>query len=233
MAELIVALDLPERAEALALVDRLGPDARFYKVGLELFTRVGPEVLRELRMRERAVFLDLKLHDIPNTVAAAAGAAAEHGVELLTVHASGGTRMISAAREAVEGSGTRLLAVTVLTSMSEAGLSLARGVPSSPRDEVLRLADLAMEHGAHGVVASPLEVALLRARLGPDALLVTPGIRLGGEDAHDQARVSTPQEAVRAGADFLVVGRTISRATDPVEALAGVRAGMEMEVEEV
>jgi len=234
MAEIIVALDLPGRAEALDLVERLGEGASYYKVGLELFTREGPGVVRELRDRGCRVFLDLKLHDIPNTVAAAAGAAAGHGVDLLTVHASGGPRMIRAAREGVEGSSTRILAVTVLTSMSGTEWTAVRGGGTSdPGDEVVRLAELAMENGSHGVVASAWEVERLRARLGAEALLVTPGIRLPGGEAHDQVRVSTPSGAVRGGADFLVMGRSIHGASDPVAALAAVRAEMESQKETV
>ncbi|MEX0856077.1 MAG: orotidine-5'-phosphate decarboxylase [Gemmatimonadota bacterium] len=226
-AELIVALDFPDRVDALALVDRLGGDARFFKVGLELFTRAGPGVVEELRERGRRVFLDLKLHDIPHTVAGAARAAAEMGVGLLTVHASGGRRMIEAARSAVEGSETRVLGVTILTSLSAAELGESwnrQGV--SPAEEVARLADLALAAGAHGVVASPEEAGELRDRMGPSGLIVTPGIRLAGDDVGDQVRTATPDAAVRAGADFLVVGRSITRASDPAAAYARVIEAM-------
>lgn len=227
VAELIVALDFPGRAAALELVDRLGPDAPFYKIGVELFGREGPEMVRELTRRERGVFLDLKLHDIPNTVAGAARAAADLGADLLTVHASGGPRMVAAASRALEGSGTRLLAVTVLTSLTAEELALSWGrEPLVPRVEVVRLGELAVENGAHGVVASAREAALLRERLGPEVVIVTPGIRLPGDDEADQARVATPGDAVAAGADFLVVGRTIRDAPDPAAAVGRVRAAM-------
>ncbi len=233
MAELIVALDLPGERRALELVDRLGDGVDFYKVGLELFTREGPSVLRELHTRGCRVFLDLKLHDIPNTVASAAVAARELEVELLTVHAAGGARMMEAAREALEGSATRLLGVTVLTSLSAGELAASWGRSGlRPEDEVVRLAVQARECGVDGVVAAPSEVGPLRARLGPGALLVTPGIRLSGEATHDQARVATPGSAVRSGADFLVVGRSITEADDPLRALARIRAEMNAEMNE-
>jgi len=222
MAEVIVALDVPGRSAALDLVRRLDR-ARFFKVGLELFVREGPAIVREIRTSGRSVFLDLKLHDIPSTVAAAAGIAAELGVELLTLHASGGGRMIAAARRAIEGTGTRLLAVTALTSMTAADLEEAfGGAGLTVEREVGRLADLAMGSGAHGVVCSPHEAAFLRARIGPEALIVTPGIRLEGDPADDQARSATPASARKAGVDYMVVGRSITRAPEPAAALAAV-----------
>lgn len=229
MPELIVALDVPDGEEALALVDRLGERQEFYKVGLELFTRWGPTAVRELCRRDKRVFLDLKLHDIPNTVSGAVRAAAALGVDLLTVHASGGPRMIeAAARASAREDGPRIVAVTVLTSLDEEELEAVRGrAPDSVQDDVLRLATLAVEAGADGVVASAREAALLRTHLGPDALLVTPGLRLAGGADHDQARVTTPGEAVRAGADHLVVGRSIIGDPDPSGALQRVRSDME------
>jgi orotidine-5'-phosphate decarboxylase len=227
VAEVIVALDVPGRNAAVDLVHRLDR-ARFFKVGLELFVREGPPVVREIRASGRSVFLDLKLHDIPSTVAAAAGAAADLGVELLTLHASGGRRMISAARRAVEDMDTRILAVTTLTSMSAADFEETwGGTDRTVEREVGRLADLAMGSGAHGVVCSPREAAFLRARLGREALIVTPGIRLEGDPADDQARPATPASARSAGADYVVVGRSITRAADPVEALATVLCQLE------
>ncbi|NNF39666.1 MAG: orotidine-5'-phosphate decarboxylase [Gemmatimonadetes bacterium] len=230
MAELILPLDQPSQREALALVDAMGEGVSFYKVGLELFTREGPGVVRALHGRRKRVFLDLKLHDIPNTVAGAVRAAAELDVELLTVHAGGGRAMLEAAAEAARDTADgalRLLAVTVLTSLSEEGLgeSWGRGIDDVGA-EVLRLAELAKASGIDGVVSSAHEVAGLRRTLGPDAVLVTPGIRLPGGDAHDQARVATPDTAVADGADYLVVGRAITGARDPHAALAAVLESM-------
>lgn len=230
VAEVIVALDVPGRAPALELVRRLPPKASFFKVGLELFAHSGPSMVSELRAQGRRVFLDLKLHDIPNTVGAAAAAAAELDVDLLTVHASGGSSMIAAARAAVAGSGTRVLAVTVLTSLKGDDLDQVWGRKASvPSEEVARLADLAMESGAHGVVCSVHEASCLRRRFGPDALIATPGIRLAGDGADDQARVATPREARDAGADFLVVGRSVTRAADPAAAFDRVLEELERE----
>jgi orotidine-5'-phosphate decarboxylase len=227
MAELIVPLDTPTQHDALELVDRLGERAGFYKVGLELYTRGGPGVVRALRGRGKRVFLDLKLHDIPNTVAGAVAAAVDLDVELLTLHAAGGAAMFRAAADAADG-GLRLLAVTLLTSLdaptvgrlwNREGLELEA--------EVLRLARLADDWGADGLVSSALEAHALRQALGPEIVLVTPGIRLAGGDRHDQARVTTPGEAVAAGADYLVVGRAITGAADPQAALDRVLAEME------
>jgi orotidine-5'-phosphate decarboxylase len=229
MAEVIIALDRPSRAEALELVDRLGEAAPFYKVGLELFTRAGPGVVRELRERGKEVFLDLKLHDIPNTVARTVESLASLEVALVTVHAIGGAAMLRAAARARDASadGMEIVAVTVLTSLSapELGETWGRSVETVD-DEVLRLAWLTREAGLDGVVSSAREAAHLRARLGPDALLVTPGIRRAGDDRGDQKRVTTPRRAVEAGADYLVVGRTVTAAQDPVAALGEVRSDM-------
>lgn len=225
MAELILPLDQPSQRDALALVDDLGEAVTFYKVGLELYTREGPSVVRALHGRGKRVFLDLKLFDIPNTVAQAAAAAAELDVELLTLHATGGRSMMEAAAEAVAkaGGSTRLLAVTVLTSFSAEGLGETwdRSIDDVAA-EVGRLAALARASGIDGLVSSAHEVADLRAAVGPEAVLVTPGIRLPGGDAHDQARVATPDAAVRDGADYLVVGRAITAADDRQAALARV-----------
>lgn len=232
-AGVAVALDFETRDAALEMVGRLGASADLYKVGLELFTRCGPELVRELRERDLRVFLDLKLHDIPHTVARAVAAAGETGAELVTVHAAGGTAMIRAAREAADEAGIRVLAVTVLTSLGPAELAEVRGgVAVDPAEEVVRLAGLATRAGAHGVVASPREVGALREHLGEGPLLVTPGIRLAGDPVHDQVRVAGPGEAVRAGADLLVVGRSITQAEDPAAALARVRDGIARAVPE-
>jgi len=229
LAELILPLDQPSQRHALALVDDLGERVTFYKVGLELFTREGPSVVRALHGRRKRVFLDLKLHDIPNTVAGAVRAAAELEVDLLTVHAGGGRAMLEAAAEASSGA-LRLLAVTVLTSFSDEGLGEAWGrTIGDVGEEVRRLAELSNEVGIDGVVSSAHEVASLRRVLGPSAVLVTPGIRLPDGDAHDQARVATPDAAVRDGADYLVVGRAITGARDPQAALSRVLEMMDVD----
>lgn len=220
----IVALDTSSADQALALVDRLGEEAGFYKVGLELYTSAGPEVVHRLVERGKRVFLDLKLHDIPNTVGRAAAAVDKLGVDMLTVHASGGADMIRAARDGL-GDGTRLLAVSVLTSMSADDLTglWGRAVDSVP-EEVLRFAELARTEGADGVVASASEAPRVRASLGDGFLLVVPGIRPAGTDREDQKRVATPALAMQAGADYLVIGRPITRADDPAETLRTVLA---------
>lgn len=214
MTRIAVALDVASRDAALGLVDALGPDAELYKVGLELFSRDGPAVVRELRERGKDVFLDLKLHDIPNTVAGAVDAIADADVEFLTVHVTGGTEMLRAAAEAADGR-VRLLGVTILTSLGgrELGAVWDRELESL-QDEVLRLAGLAADAGLDGVVASALEVEALKRRLGADFLVATPGIRLAGEARHDHARVATPARAVEAGSDVLVVGRAVTAADD-------------------
>ncbi|MGD2068433.1 MAG: orotidine-5'-phosphate decarboxylase [Gemmatimonadota bacterium] len=232
MAGVIIPLDVPTRELALGLVDTLGDRVDFYKVGLELYTAEGPAMVSTLRDRGKRVFLDLKLHDIPSTVAGAVRTAAVSGADLLTVHATGGRAMmeaaVEAAREAADGgSAIRLLAVTILTSSSAADVESAWGrTIHSLREEVVRLATLGAEAGVHGAVASALEAATLRRQLGPDFLLVTPGIRLEGGDRHDQARVATPDAAVEAGSDYLVVGRAVTAAPDPVAALGELHARM-------
>jgi len=222
MAQVIVALDTPSAAEALATAEALGERADFFKVGLELYTAAGPAVVDALLSRGKRVFLDLKLHDIPNTVAGAVAAASGLGVHLLTVHAGGGSAMLEAARGAASG-GLRLVGVTVLTSLAAADLEAVwgRAVGSVPA-EAARLAALARRAGLDGVVASASDVAGIRADLGPSFLVVVPGIRPAGASLDDQRRVATPAEAVRAGADYLVLGRAVTRATDPRSALAAV-----------
>jgi len=218
----IVALDVPNADRAMALVGELGDACRYYKVGLELFTAEGPAVVRAVRDAGSDVFLDLKFHDIPNTVRGAARSAAALGARLLTVHASGGRAMLEAA---VEGAGERcgVLAVTVLTSMDAAGQAAAWGRAAlDVRDEVLRLADLARAAGAHGVVCSGDEVAGVRERHGDALRVLVPGIRLAGSATHDQARVATPLAAAAAGASYLVLGRAVTAAADPREAMAEV-----------
>jgi orotidine-5'-phosphate decarboxylase len=222
--EVIVALDVASRAEALRLVDQLGDAGTFYKVGSELFTREGPWVVRELRGREKRVFLDLKLHDIPNTVSEAVRGASDLGVDLFTLHTVGGRSMLEAAVETAQKAARAagrpkpmgLLGVTILTSLSSSEVEATWGRPIlSLRDEVARLGGLAASCGVQGVVASVLEVRALKRQLGQDFLVVTPGIRLAGGESHDQARVATPADAARAGADYLVVGRAVTAAPDP------------------
>jgi orotidine-5'-phosphate decarboxylase len=223
MKDLIVALDLPTAEAALSLVDELGEPGRYYKVGAQLFTRAGPELIAELKDRGKRVFLDLKYHDIPHTVARSVESAAELGVDMLTIHASGGSAMMRAAREAVALDGPILVGVTLLTSFSGADVEEVWDKElRSLRDDVARLANLAAEAGLDGVVSSALEVEALKRRHGGDFLVVTPGIRPEGDAAGDQARVATPAQAVLAGADYLVVGRPIHAAADPAAAFAAL-----------
>ena len=220
----IVALDVSSAANALALARALGDRCRFFKVGSELFTAAGPDVVRRLREEAGAeVFLDLKFHDIPNTVAGAVRSAAKLGVRLLTVHAAGGAPMLSAAQQAAAAAGPDcgVLAVTVLTSLDPSVLADAWGRSDrlEMAREVLRLATLAADAGLHGVVCSGSEVASVRATFGDRLAPLVPGIRLAGGDAHDQARVMTPSAAQRAGARYLILGRAVTAAADPREAM--------------
>lgn len=224
---LIVALDVPDAASASVLVERLDDTCTWFKVGLELFVAAGPAVLEPLLRRDYKVFLDLKLHDIPNTVAGAVRSAAGLGARMLTVHAAGGPAMLAAAHDAlgVVAQPPELLAVTVLTSMDEMQLKAA-GVHRSPADQVELLARMGLDAGIRGFVCSPQEVQTLRTLTGGDATLVVPGIRPAGTAAGDQKRIATPADALRAGASFLVVGRPITQAPDPAEAAEQVLAQM-------
>jgi len=219
----IVALDFPSADAALALAGRLAPDQCRLKVGKELFTVAGPQLVRELGARGFEVFLDLKYHDIPNTVAQACAAAAELGVWMLNVHALGGRRMMQAARAAVDQAARRplLIAVTVLTSHAKEDLA-ELGLPSDPAALASNLAALAHDAGMDGVVCSAQEAPELRRRLGHAFILVTPGIRLSGDAADDQRRITTPGMAVEQGASYLVVGRPITKAADPLAALRAI-----------
>jgi orotidine-5'-phosphate decarboxylase len=220
---LIVALDVPTAAEAQRIVAALGEAVSTYKVGKQLFTAAGPAVVRELTGSGRRVFLDLKYHDIPSTVAAAVRAASELGVSMLTVHASGGLKMLEAAAEAASAAKnpSLVLAVTVLTSMVAADLKEI-GVAGRPEEQVLRLARLARQAGCGGVVASAQEARTIRRELGTGFAIVTPGVRPAGWSRDDQARVATPAEALAAGATHIVVGRPITGAKDPKAAAKAI-----------
>ena len=220
----IVALDVDSAESALSLARSLEGRCAFFKVGSELFTAAGPGIVRTLRDDLGAdVFLDLKFHDIPNTVAGAVRSAVALGARLLTVHASGGSAMLDAARAAA-GDGVGVLAVTALTSLDSAALAESWGRTDEPsvEQEVLRLAGLAAAAGLHGVVCSGGEAASVRARFGDRLALLVPGIRLAGGDAHDQRRVMTPSAAQAAGARYLILGRAVTSATDPAAAMARV-----------
>ena len=226
----IVALDVPSQQDALRLARVLGPGCRFFKVGGELFTAAGPDVVRALREELGAdVFLDLKFHDIPNTVAGAVRSAARLGARLVTVHASGGLPMLQAAQRAAadeSGSACGVLAVTVLTSFAPAVLAAAWGRSDvlEMEREVLRLSGLAADAGVHGIVCSGAEVSAVRARFGDRLAPLVPGIRLAGGPTHDQARVMTPSAAQAAGARYLILGRAVTAADDPAGAMERVLA---------
>lgn len=225
---LIVALDVSSSADALKIVSSLGDSVQTYKVGMQLYTAEGPKIVRDLISAGKSVFLDLKYYDIPNTVAAAVREAAHLGVSMMTVHASGGTKMLRAAADAAQSSSSspKLLAITVLTSMDENGLHEI-GVPGQLPEQVFHLATMALRAGCDGVVSSAQEAKNLRARLGHTFLAVTPGVRPIGAAHGDQARVVTPAEAIAAGATHIVVGRPITAASDPEAAAEGVLREME------
>lgn len=220
---LIVALDVSDAAAATVLAARLEGSCQWFKVGLELFAAAGPAVLEPLLKRGHFIFLDLKFHDIPNTVAGAVRSAASLGVHMITLHAAGGPAMLAAARAALEGiqNPPELLAVTVLTSMDTAQTT-AIGVDRSPVSQVELLAKMGLEAGIRGFVCSPQEVGKLRTITGPEGVLVIPGIRPAGAGIGDQKRIATPAEALRAGASYLVVGRPITQAPDPAEATEAI-----------
>ena len=218
---LISALDLPELDQALAMVDRIGGAVERYKVGKQLFTHYGPQVVRELKARGKKVFLDMKFHDIPNTVANAIRSGALIGGDIIDVLASGGRAMLAAAAEAMRETGAEVIGVTVLTSMDQAQLE-AIGISATPQEQVLRLAHLVREAGLSGVVCSALELPMLRKEMGEEFLTVVPGIRPAGVSAGDQKRIMTPRQAKEAGADFIVVGRPILADPEPAEAAARI-----------
>ncbi len=219
----IVALDYPNPSLALEFVERLSPSLCRLKIGKELFTLAGPQFVRQIVDKGFDVFLDLKFHDIPNTVAAACKAAADLGVWMMNVHASGGSKMMDAARLAINSSGTdtKLIAVTVLTSMGDEDL-LGIGVTDGAQTQVLRLAQLSSDSGMDGVVCSAQEATIIKESVGSSFLTVTPGIRLAGGDAGDQKRIMTPVAAIQNGADYLVIGRSITKSEDPNETLRNI-----------
>ncbi|MCB1802099.1 MAG: orotidine-5'-phosphate decarboxylase [Gammaproteobacteria bacterium] len=221
----IIALDFADTAPAMALLERLDPAQCRVKIGKEMFTRAGPAFVEQVAGRGFEIFLDLKFHDIPNTVAAACSVAADLGVWMMNVHASGGRRMMSAAAERLAQHAQRplLIGVTILTSLGEADIAEI-GYHGSPAENVSRLAALAQDSGLDGVVCSPLEVASLRTERGKDFRLVTPGVRPAGSATDDQRRIMTPGDAIAAGASYLVVGRPITAQADPVAALASINA---------
>jgi orotidine-5'-phosphate decarboxylase len=226
--KLIVALDVDTKAKAMALVDALQEVAGMFKIGSQLFTAAGPDIVREIIQRGAKIFLDLKFHDIPATVAAAGVEAARLGVSIFNIHASGGGEMMKRTAEAVsecaarEGlSRPKVIAVTVLTSSDAVELDQA-GISRSPADQAVLLVRLARDHGMDGVVASPQEISLVRSAAGSDFLIVTPGVRPAGSEKNDQKRVMTPAEAIARGADYLVVGRPILSASDPVSAAENI-----------
>jgi orotidine-5'-phosphate decarboxylase len=216
-SELIVALDVSQTDEALAVVKSLPAEVVWYKIGLELFCAEGPPIFQSIRSCNKSVFLDLKFHDIPRTVERAVKTAARHGVEMLTLHSSGGRAMLQAAVEAAHSCVSKppiLIAVTALTSLDQKDFNDI-GISRTPIQQVIELAEMALSCGVDGLVSSPQEVETLRARLGARPILVTPSIRSPGEDTGDQKRVATPAAAARAGANFLVVGRPILNAENP------------------
>ncbi|MGY8850894.1 MAG: orotidine-5'-phosphate decarboxylase [Pseudomonadales bacterium] len=223
----IVALDFDNQQAALSLADQLDPSQCRLKVGKELFTAAGPELVKALVARNFDVFLDLKFHDIPNTVAKAVKASADLGVWMANVHASGGSRMMSAAKQALDeqGSEMQLIAVTVLTSMDDTDL-LETGVQRSPSEQVMHLAKLTQKSGLQGVVCSAQEASALKSALGSDFKLITPGIRLPDSAADDQRRIVSPTDAVAMGSDYLVIGRPITQSAQPLETLRQINQSL-------
>ncbi|TVZ76405.1 orotidine-5'-phosphate decarboxylase [Streptomyces sp. BK340] len=235
-SQIIVALDYDNRAAAQDIVDELGDRCHFYKVGLELLTAAGPEFIKHLVARGKEVFLDLKLFEIPNSVAGAVRAAGALGVSMVTVHSMGGTGIMAAAVDAARDfPALRVLALTVVTSMTDSDLvdigigdGDGEGDGVSTESQVLRLARLAEQAGCHGVIASPQEVQALRGRLGGDALVVTPGVALPGDSPGEHARPGTPRAAIAAGASHVVIGRAVTRAMDPVSAFLRVYGDLQL-----
>ena len=229
-AKVVVALDFDNKDDALAFVDKIQPNDCRLKVGKEMFTYFGPEFVKELTSRGFDVFLDLKFHDIPNTVAKAVTAAAELGVWMVNVHASGGSEMMIKAKQALEKYGDKaplLIAVTVLTSMGEEDL-LGLGITKSPAEQVMALAKLTKEAGLDGVVCSAWEAESLKTNLGNDFKLITPGIRPAGTPSDDQKRIMTPAQAIAVGVDYLVIGRPITKAENPQMVLQSINSSLKL-----
>jgi orotidine-5'-phosphate decarboxylase len=229
-SNVIVALDFDDKYSALALAERLDPEHCRVKVGKELFTAAGPSVVKELSDRGFDIFLDLKFHDIPNTVAKALSATADLGVWMTNVHASGGSRMMSAAKQALDNSGSDMLliGVTVLTSMDASDLDEV-GIKRTLSDQVLHLARMAKHSGLDGVVCSAQEAKTLKDSLGQDFKLVTPGIRLASSTADDQRRIVTPADAMALGSDYLVIGRPITQSADPLATLLEINQSLPLD----
>jgi len=231
MSELIVALDVQTREEAVAKVRAIGDGVGFYKIGLELFTAEGPDVVKAVRDLGKRVFLDLKFHDIPRTVERAVRSGGKLGVDLMTIHSVGGKAMIRAAADAAAefgSNGPKILAVTVLTSLDQTDLADVGIVGRTPAEQVQAMAAFATANGAHGLVCSPMEVGSLSRALPQGTLFITPGVRPAGSAVGDQKRVATPADAVRDGATHLVVGRPILAAEDPVSAAAAILREMKV-----
>ncbi len=227
MAEVIVALDVQTRAEAVAKVQQIGDAIDFYKIGMELFTAEGPDVVKAVKDLGKKIFLDLKFHDIPRTVERAIRSGGKLGVDLMTIHSVGGKAMIQAARQAADefgANGPKILAVTVLTSLDQTDLQDVGIVGRTPAEQVQAMAQFATAQGAHGLVCSPKEVGLLSKALPHGTLFITPGVRPAGAAVGDQKRVATPADAVRDGATHLVVGRPILAADDPAAAAQAILA---------
>lgn len=219
--DVIIALDYPSREAALSFLDLFSGDTPFVKIGMELYYAEGPSLVREIKARGHQIFLDLKIHDIPNTAAGAVRSISSLGVDMINLHAAGGLAMMTAAAEALQdmpGPAPKLIAVTILTSLNQDALEQELWVPRALTDTVLHYGQNAREAGLHGVVCSPLEAGMIHARLGADFLTVTPGVRFESKDAGDQQRVTTPAKARELGSDYIVVGRPITKAADPVAA---------------
>ena len=219
--KIIIAVDAPDAKAALKLVDQLSGQGCIFKIGLQLFTAEGPSIVREIQSRGNRVFLDLKFHDIPNTAREAVHSAVALGVDMTTIHLCGGPEMVGESIRAAKDSKTLVLGVSVLTSMDDASLH-AVSVPLTPRDQVLHLAEMGVANGLRGIVASPLEIAPLREKFGSNLTIVTPGVRPAGTAAGDQKRIMTPGDAIRTGADYLVIGRPITSAASPTDALESI-----------
>lgn len=219
--KIIIAVDASDAKTALKLVDQLSGQGCIFKIGLQLFTAEGPSIVREIQSRGNRVFLDLKFHDIPNTAREAVHSAVALGLDMTTIHLCGGPEMVAESIRAAKDSKTLVLGVSVLTSMDDASLH-AVSVPLTPRDQVLHLAEMGVANGLRGIVASPLEIAPLREKFGSNLTIVTPGVRPAGSAAGDQKRIMTPGDAIRSGADYLVIGRPITGAASPTDALESI-----------